>query len=60
MVGFIDPIRKEAVGAIKKCHTAGIKVLMITGDHPLTACSIAKELKLINKLITWLVILVPW
>ena len=46
MVGFIDPIRKEAVSAIKKCRTAGIKVLMITGDHPLTAYAIAKELKL--------------
>ena len=46
MVGFIDPIRKEVVGAIKKCRTAGIKVLMITGDHPLTAFKIAKDLKL--------------
>lgn len=46
MVGFIDPIRKEAVPAIKKCTTAGIKVLMITGDHPLTAFKIAKDLKL--------------
>jgi len=48
MVGFIDPIRKEAVSAIKKCRTAGIKVLMITGDHPLTAFKIAKDLKLTN------------
>jgi len=48
MVGFIDPIRKEAVAAIDECRTAGIKVLMITGDHPLTAFSIAKDLKLIN------------
>lgn len=48
MVGFIDPIRKEAVTAIKKCTTAGIKVLMITGDHPLTAFKIAKDLKLTN------------
>lgn len=44
MVGFIDPIRKEAVTAIKECLTAGIKVLMITGDHPLTAYKIAKDL----------------
>lgn len=48
MVGFIDPIRKEAVTAIKQCRTAGIKVLMITGDHPLTAFKIAKDLKLTN------------
>ena len=46
MVGFIDPIRKEVIPAIKKCRNAGIKVLMITGDHPLTAFAIAKELKL--------------
>jgi len=46
MVGFIDPIRKEVVASIDECRCAGIKVLMITGDHPLTAFSIAKELKL--------------
>ena len=49
MVGFIDPIRKEAVESIKECKTAGIKVLMITGDHPLTAFSIAKDLNLTDK-----------
>lgn len=48
MVGFIDPIRKEVVDSIKECHTAGIKVLMITGDHPLTAFSIAQDLNLIK------------
>ena len=46
MVGFIDPIRKEAVTSINECREAGIKVLMITGDHPLTAYSIAKDLEL--------------
>ena len=48
MVGFIDPIRKEAIKSIKECHEAGIKVLMITGDHPQTAFSIAKDLELAN------------
>ena len=48
MVGFIDPIRKEVIGAINKCSSAGIKVLMITGDHPLTAFKISKDLKLTN------------
>ena len=48
MVGFIDPIRKEVVESINECRNAGIKVLMITGDHPLTAYSIAKDLKLTN------------
>ena len=46
MVAFIDPIRKEAVESIEECRNAGIKVLMITGDHPLTAFSIAKDLNL--------------
>ena len=48
LVGFIDPIRKETIGAIKKCSEAGIKTVMITGDHPLTAFTIAKELKLVK------------
>ncbi len=46
MVGFIDPIRDDAKSAINECRDAGIKVLMITGDHPLTAYSIAKELNI--------------
>lgn len=48
LVAFIDPIRKEAIPAIKKCQRAGIDIIMITGDHPLTAYSIAKELELAN------------
>lgn len=48
LVGFIDPIRKEVVEAIKKCNKSGIKTVMITGDHPLTAYAISKELKLVN------------
>ena len=48
MVAFIDPIRKEAKISIEECKQAGIKVLMITGDHPLTAFSIAKDLELSN------------
>ena len=49
MVAFIDPIRKEAISSIKECREAGIKVLMITGDHPLTAFSIAKDMGLASK-----------
>jgi len=44
LVAFIDPIREEAKESIKECKRAGIKVLMVTGDHPLTAYSIAKDL----------------
>ena len=46
LVAFIDPIRKETIDSIKECKKAGIKVIMITGDHPLTAFAIAKELGL--------------
>ena len=46
MVGFIDPVRSDVAGAIGKCHAAGIKVLMITGDHPKTAFKIANELNI--------------
>ncbi len=48
MVGFIDPIRDDAKESIKECHKAGIKVVMITGDHPLTAYHIATDLSLVN------------
>ncbi len=48
LVGFIDPIREEAADSIQKCLTAGIKVLMITGDHPLTALKIGKDLGLVT------------
>ena len=44
LVSFIDPIRPDAKDAVKSCSTAGIKTVMITGDHPLTAFSVAKEL----------------
>lgn len=48
LVGFIDPIREEALYAIKKSKEAGIRTIMITGDHPLTATKIAYDLELIN------------
>ena len=44
--GAIDPPRAEARDAISRCHTAGIKVVMITGDHPVTARSIARSVGL--------------
>ena len=44
IVGMIDPPRKEVIAAIKTCHQAGIRVVMITGDHKVTAMAIAKQL----------------
>lgn len=44
IVGMIDPPRKEVLDAVQTCRTAGIRVIMITGDHKVTATAIAKEL----------------
>lgn len=46
LVGMIDPPRPEAKGAIISCRKAGIKVGMVTGDHPVTALAVARELGL--------------
>ncbi len=43
IVGFVDPPRREVAGAIKTCQDAGIKVLMLTGDHQETARAIASQ-----------------
>ena len=48
LVAFIDPVREEVTKSINDCKKAGIKVIMITGDHPLTAYSIAKDLGLVE------------
>ena len=48
-VGMIDPPRKEVIGAVETCHEAGIRVIMITGDHKVTALAIAKQLHIFRK-----------
>ena len=48
LTGMIDPVRPEVKAAIEACHTAGIRAVMITGDHKDTAVAIAKELGIIK------------
>ncbi|MCE7056418.1 cation-transporting P-type ATPase [Algoriphagus sp. AGSA1] len=48
LIGFIDPPRKEVAEAISVCHEAGIKVLMVTGDHAGTAKNVARQLNFSN------------
>ena len=48
MIAFIDPPRLDIKEAIQLCRKAGIKIVMITGDHPLTALSIAKKVGLVD------------
>ena len=43
LVAFEDPLRKSVPSAVAECHAAGIRIIMITGDYPETACNIARQ-----------------
>ena len=49
LCGMIDPVRPEVKDAIVECNSAGIRAIMITGDHVDTACAIAKELGILKE-----------
>ncbi len=49
MIGFLDPPRLDIKDAIQSCRKAGIKIVMITGDHPMTALNIAKKVGLVDE-----------
>ncbi|GLU51698.1 cation-translocating P-type ATPase [Dyadobacter frigoris] len=48
LIGFLDPPRKEVIKSLNACHDAGIKVIMVTGDHPATSLKIAKQVNLVG------------
>jgi Ca2+-transporting ATPase len=48
LIGLSDPIRKNVPDAVKECYKAGIRVIMITGDYPVTAVNIGKEIGIKN------------
>lgn len=49
MIGFIDPPRLDVKDSIIACRKAGIKIIMVTGDHPLTALNIARKVGLVEE-----------
>ncbi|WP_229238820.1 cation-transporting P-type ATPase [Dyadobacter sp. Leaf189] len=48
LIGFLDPPRMEVIKSLNACHEAGIKVIMVTGDHPATSLKIAKQVNLVE------------
>lgn len=49
LMGMMDPPREEVYEAVRKCESAGMRVVMITGDHKITAVAVARELGIMKK-----------
>jgi calcium-translocating P-type ATPase len=49
LIGFEDPPRPEVPAAVRRCREAGIKIIMVTGDHPHTAVAVAREIGLVQR-----------
>ncbi len=43
-----DPVRPEVADAVRRCRGAGIRIIVVTGDHPLTACAVARQLGIVT------------
>jgi Ca2+-transporting ATPase len=48
LLAFADPIRPETVRAVEECRSAGIRVVIVTGDYPATACHVARQVGLVS------------
>lgn len=48
LIGLEDPLREDVHEAVQRCHAAGVRVIMVTGDHPRTALALAREVELIR------------
>ena len=48
IAGFIDPVREDIAGSLELCRRSGIKIVMVTGDHPETALNIARKVNLVR------------
>jgi calcium-translocating P-type ATPase len=49
LAGFMDPLRPDAIDSVEECRKAGVRVLMVTGDHPVTALALARELGIADR-----------
>jgi cation transport ATPase len=49
LMGMVDPPKGTVPDAVRTCRTAGIKVVMVTGDHPVTAAAIAEQVNIISQ-----------